>query len=139
MNVFKSKSSFGRIVRWIIAGVVVIGFLAIGFPRFLRARNTHATNSCINWLRQIDGAKQQWALENKQVDTALPSSDDVCMYLKNNNYPRCPGGGKYTIGQVNEDPTCSLGIPVWPDSLFFGSNSYFFNKRIDLGHKLPLP
>jgi hypothetical protein len=33
----------------------------------------------------------------------------VKVYIKNNLFPTCPGGGAaYTIGAVNTDPTCSL-------------------------------
>jgi len=37
---------------------------AIAIPNFIRARTTSQMNACINNLRQIDGAIQQWALEN---------------------------------------------------------------------------
>src|SRR5512139_3150138 len=88
--------------------VAIIGLLAaIAIPNFVRARNTAQKNACINNLRQIDGAKQQWALENKKADADTPGSTDVAPYIKNNQYPRCPSSGTYTIGAVNTDPTCS--------------------------------
>src|SRR4249920_3041712 len=44
--------------------VAIIGLLAaIAIPNFVRARTTSQTNACINNLRQIDSAKQQWLLE----------------------------------------------------------------------------
>src|SRR5262245_54264603 len=42
-------------------------------PAFIRARTTSAKNACINNLRQIDGAKQQWGLENNQETNACPT------------------------------------------------------------------
>ena len=64
--------------------VAIIGLLAaIAIPNFIRARTTSQQNACINNLRQIDGAKQQWALENSAVadsqtgqrpDSAVPGS-----------------------------------------------------------------
>ena len=88
--------------------VAIIGLLAsIAIPNFVRARNTAQRNACINNLRQIDGAKQQWALENKKSDTDTPAQSDVEVYIKNNRFPSCPGGGTYTVGAVNTDPTCS--------------------------------
>ena len=89
--------------------VAIIGLLAaIAIPNFVRARNTAQKNACINNLRQIDGGKQQWALENKKSDTDTPISDDVKVYIKNNRFPNCPASGSYTVGAVNTDPTCSL-------------------------------
>jgi prepilin-type N-terminal cleavage/methylation domain-containing protein len=88
--------------------VTIIGLLAaVAIPNFVRARNTAQRNACITNLRQIDGAKQQWALENKKADTDEPSEDDVKVYIKNNTYPSCPSGGSYTIGTVATDPSCS--------------------------------
>ena len=89
--------------------VAIIGLLAaIAIPNFVRARNTAQRNSCINNLRQLDGAKQQWALEQKMQDTSSPGTTDVQVYLKNNMFPRCPGSGSYALNAVNTDPTCSL-------------------------------
>ncbi len=67
-----------------------------------------AANACINHLRQLDGAKQLWALENKKTEDAMPATQDITPYLKGNVIPACPSGGKYTIGAVNVVPTCSI-------------------------------
>ncbi len=64
-------------------------------------------NACINNLRQLDGAKQQWALENRKTAADLPTEADLARYLKN-GIPKCPGGGVYTIGTVEVVPTCSI-------------------------------
>jgi TolA-binding protein len=68
-------------------------------------------NACINNLRQIDAAKQQWALENSKTADAIPTAKDIAPYLgKDNNgaLPVCPAGGTYTINAVNAVPTCSV-------------------------------
>lgn len=86
--------------------VAIIGLLAaIAIPNFVRARNTAQKNTCINNLRQIDGAKQQWALETKAADGDTPADSAVGDYIKN-GFPTCPSGGTYTTGAVNTDPTC---------------------------------
>ena len=65
-------------------------------------------NACINNLRQIDAAKQQWALENKKAADAVPTAQDLLPYFKDGIFPVCPSGGIYAIGTVGEVPTCSV-------------------------------
>lgn len=64
-------------------------------------------NQCINNLRQIDAAKQQWALENSKTTTAVPTVADLLPYFPN-GFPSCPSGGRYTINAVGDYPTCSI-------------------------------
>ena len=40
---------------------------AIAIPNFVKARATSQANACINNLRQIDAAKQEWALGKRQT------------------------------------------------------------------------
>lgn len=87
--------------------VAIIGLLAaIAIPNFSKARSTAQRNACINNLRQIDGAKQMWATENRKTDSDVPTEADVGAYLKGNAMPICPGNGQYTIRAVGENPTC---------------------------------
>jgi hypothetical protein len=65
-------------------------------------------NACINNLRQIDAAKQQWALEKNQTIAAVPVAEDLVPYLKDGIFPSCPAGGLYSINAVGEMPTCSI-------------------------------
>ncbi|MGA3284216.1 MAG: hypothetical protein ABSD57_07145 [Verrucomicrobiota bacterium] len=71
-------------------------------------------NACINNLRQIDAAKQQWALENSKTDEAVPVAQDLLPYLKGNVFPVCPSGGTYTINAAGLPPTCSVPGHVLP-------------------------
>lgn len=67
-----------------------------------------ATAACINNLRLIDGAKQQWALENNKTAGAVPTSQDILAYLPNQTVPVCPAGGQYTLNAAGQSPTCSI-------------------------------
>ena len=102
--------------------VAIIGLLAaIAIPNFLKPRTTAQKNACINNLRQIDGAKQQWALEQQQISTATPTTSDLQPYLgrgtAGGQFPTCPASGSYTINNVGLAPTCSLSSLTPPHQL----------------------
>jgi general secretion pathway protein G len=90
-----------------------VGLLsAIAIPNFIKARETAQRNACINNLREIDAAKQQWALEKGKRPTDVPTWDDLKPYL--GKIPHCPAGGTYTINAVGEPPQCSVPGHVLP-------------------------
>jgi len=93
--------------------VAIIGLLAaIAIPNFVRARATAQKNACIANLKQIQGAKQVWALDYNKTDADEPAltgvaGDKVSLtpdYIKKT--PVCPSGGTYTVANVGSDPTC---------------------------------
>ena len=70
--------------------VAIIGLLAaIAIPNFVKARSNAQTKACIANLKQIDGAVQQWALENKKqaTDTYSLTDPTVLAYLKGSVLP----------------------------------------------------
>jgi prepilin-type N-terminal cleavage/methylation domain-containing protein len=91
--------------------VAIIGLLAaIAIPSFINARNTSRKNACINNLRQIDGAKEQWALANNKSSGDAVTNDFAALvgangYIKAT--PVCASGGTYTVGNIGANPTCS--------------------------------
>ena len=93
--------------------VAIIGLLAaIAIPNFVKARATSQMNACINNLRQIDAAANQFALEKgKKTGDAITYPDDLTPYIKMNSassIPICPAQGTYNIGAVGNTPTCTL-------------------------------
>jgi hypothetical protein len=117
----KNKSPRPVLEFIIKAGLVgiVLGFIVLVVtPNFIREPCTSPANACINNLRQIDGAKQQWALENGQTNGhVIVTENDIRPYLGRGSVgsiPRCPSGGKYTIGKLKDAPTCSIGASVNP-------------------------
>src|SRR5205809_1030139 len=60
-------------------------------------QNQTAVATCINYLRQIDGAKNQWALEHQKAPDAVPLPQDIAPYFPNTQIPQCPAGGRYTL------------------------------------------
>jgi hypothetical protein len=94
----------------------LVGFIiVIVTPDFIRARYETASNVCINNLRQIESAKEQWKIENFKKDGEVATEADIKPYFMNGNLPKCPAGGTYTIGPVEEDSKCSIGTSAWPN------------------------
>ena len=94
--------------------VALVGLLAsIAIPTIVRARTTSQTNACINNLREIFAATQQWALENNKAPGAPVDFSDIQPYLRRSVV--CPSagsdptfGGSYTLNGVSANPVCNL-------------------------------
>jgi hypothetical protein len=100
--------------KLLIAGLIFCYILAIALvvPNFVKARYTSAGNACINNLRQIDAAANQFALEKGLTNgQAIRFPNDLTPYIKLNSagkIPPCQNGGVYHISKVGETPTCSM-------------------------------
>jgi hypothetical protein len=103
-------------IAWAI--FVIPMMMAIAIPNFVKARDTSMQNACINNLRQIDAAKNEWALENNKTNGTPVTEADIKPYIKldaSGNLPKCPAGGTYTIGPIGQVPTCSVSGHKLPD------------------------
>lgn len=101
-----------------VAAIALLGIVVvIVIPAYVRTHNISSAAPCINRLRQIEAAKEQWALEQNKTTNDVPTWGDLYAYLAGsftNSYWTngrlvCPEGGVYTLGRVGELPSCSLG------------------------------
>jgi prepilin-type N-terminal cleavage/methylation domain-containing protein len=104
--------------------VAIIGLLAaIAIPNFIHARAKSQQNACINNLRQIESAIDEWALENGQTTgAAVPNIATVSAYIKLNassSIPGCPAGGTYTTTSVGSIPQVNCSLSTLTDTPHF--------------------
>ncbi|MDO8535755.1 MAG: hypothetical protein Q7S30_01910 [Candidatus Omnitrophota bacterium] len=63
--------------------------------------------ACMANLRMIYGAKKVWAIDKNKTADSTPAWDDLIpTYMR--WQPTCLLKGTYTIGRVDELPTCSI-------------------------------
>jgi hypothetical protein len=97
-----------RLAIAIPCALIFLIFAAAAIPGFIPARTIAHRNTCINNLKQIQNAKEGWARENHKLPTDMPTEEELYTNGFIHHKLICPSGGKYTIGPVNKNPTCSL-------------------------------
>jgi type II secretory pathway pseudopilin PulG len=97
--------------------VCIIGLLStLAVPGMLRARVKGQESTCLDNLRLLDWAKQQWALENKSAPTSTPTPAELMPYLGRGagKLPICPADpshtftSSYTMNDCSTAPACQI-------------------------------
>ena len=108
-----------------ILGANILGALIVDNPVIKPSAHTEASSSnsssslsaqdiengrsvCINNMRLIDAAKEQYSLAMNITNNVNISTDNITEYLRGHMLPTCPNGGNYVIGPYNTNPSCSV-------------------------------
>jgi len=109
----KQNKGFTLVEIMIVVAIIAL-LAAIAIPSFMKSRADARASSCVNNLRLIEHAKQQYATSQQQLaETTVLYFSDIAVYLKgmtggSNSTLICREGGTYTVGAVNALPTCSF-------------------------------
>ena len=103
----RNKKGFTLVEIMIVVAIIAL-LAAIAIPSFMKARTDSQASACINGLRQIMYAKEQFAMANSNATpTTLDQLVGTNAWIKAT--PICPAGGTYTIGALTVNPSCSIG------------------------------
>ncbi|MCF7847831.1 MAG: prepilin-type N-terminal cleavage/methylation domain-containing protein [Kiritimatiellales bacterium] len=103
----KTKNKYGFTIVEIMIVVVVIGLLtAIGIPGFRKARDNSRNNACRSTQRQIETAKEMYAIESGKDNGGTVTLEKIAEYMR--NPPTCPCGGTFIPGTIGEECHCTV-------------------------------
>lgn len=91
-----------------LAIVLAAVFVVILAMAFVSKRAQAQKAQCVSNLKQIQGAKESWALESKKGASDVCRAEDVTPYLKNSTLPICPMRGSYEIGTIGGHVICTI-------------------------------
>jgi hypothetical protein len=88
----------------------VFAYVFMWWPVVTQTRHTSCAAACINNLRQIDAAINQFCLEKGKKTGDPVTLQDLKPYMRFNGLgkiPDCPAGGVYLVTKIGVTPTCS--------------------------------
>ena len=103
----------GLILGYVSIGLMIVLmplYIAIAVPGFMKARAITQRNMCIEGLRVVDHAVQQWAMEKGKNDGDAVVTAEINAYMKNSTMPTCKGVSIAAPATVGSKPVCPNSI-----------------------------
>ena len=110
----KPRAAFTLVEVMIVVAIIGIVIMIAAFT-WMRQREMARSRSCQENLQKIDGAKEQYAMDNQlgEGDDAGDLTDLVGANLYIRRMPVCSAGGTYSVNTVGADPSCDYEPPEW--------------------------
>ena len=112
-----STASASRVRRRLVIQGLYVAIAVLAVPALLcfihqssiRCHTMSPLNACVANLKQLEGAKANWVIEERRRPQDIPSIADLIgptKYIA--RLPACGAGGVYTYGRADKLPTCSI-------------------------------
>lgn len=116
MNARKNRGL--TLIEMMIVVLIISILVAIAIPQFMTSRDKARSRACSSNLRMINQAKEQFAMAKSLTEGSPVAASDLQGYLRDSNFPVCPAGGVYSINNIGDAPTCSIGNSANPPHIF---------------------
>jgi prepilin-type N-terminal cleavage/methylation domain-containing protein len=106
----RTRPGFSLVEIMVTIAIVSVLF-SLAFPNYVRARASARVRGCVKQIRNLQAAKDQYAMIHKLNGGAAISFADLVAEELINDEPTCPDGFPYTLGTLGEDVVCTSGLP----------------------------
>ena len=108
----KAKATPWRTYRLLFLLAIAVAMFTQAWQQFEARRKAAHRKTCINNLRIIERAKEEYTccISQGAADDYVPTIKDLKLYLAKfgkEGMPVCPDGGTYSINAMTSRPTCS--------------------------------
>ena len=103
------RGGFTLVEIMIVVAIIAL-LAAIAVPNFLRARKRSQATRCLEDLRIIDSAQDQYAIENNKTSGNAANWTDLQAYLKNGSVIYNSAGTDLLGNQYND---CTIHLGFW--------------------------
>ncbi len=101
------------LIEIMIVVVIIAVLMAVAIPNLMKAREASRQKACLSNLREINQAKEQYAMECRKHDgDSVGWGEIVPNYLK--TQPTCPLGPGYDLQVIGTCPSCPNPDHVMP-------------------------